>query len=79
MAQKDIAQKLLEDYEDVFADIVNVLVFEGKDVVHPDSLEASNIRSQYKAASDGMTYTKIGRYVLCTPASELPGIRALCL
>ena len=53
MAQKDIAQKLLEDYEDVFADIVNVLVFDGEEIVHPDALEASNLRSQYKAASDG--------------------------
>ena len=33
MAQKDITQKLLEDYEDVFADIVNVLVFDGETVV----------------------------------------------
>lgn len=53
MAQKDIAQKLLEDYEDVFADIVNVLVFDGEEVVRPDALEVSNLRSQYKAASDG--------------------------
>ncbi|MBQ6875643.1 MAG: Rpn family recombination-promoting nuclease/putative transposase [Lachnospiraceae bacterium] len=53
MAQKDIAQKLLEDYEDVFADIVNVLVFDGEEVVHPDALEPSNLLSQYKAASDG--------------------------
>ena len=52
MAQKDIAQKLLEDYEDVFADIVNVLVFDGAEVVHPDALEPSNLLSQYKAASD---------------------------
>ena len=37
MAQKDIAQKLLEDYEDVFADIINVLVFDGKEVVHPNA------------------------------------------
>ena len=36
MAQKDIAQKLLEDYEDVFADIVNVLVFDGEEIVHLD-------------------------------------------
>ena len=56
MAQKDIAQKLLEDYEDVFADIVNVLVFDGEEVVRPNALEASNLRSQYKAASDGLLH-----------------------
>ena len=53
MAQKDIAQKLLEDYEDVFADIVNVLVFDGETVIHPDSLEPTGLLSQYKAVSDG--------------------------
>ena len=29
-ASKDMAEKLLEDYEDVFADIVNILLFQGK-------------------------------------------------
>ena len=28
MGQKDLTEKLLEDYEDVFSDIFNVLVFE---------------------------------------------------
>ena len=28
MGQKDLTGKLLEDYEDVFSDIFNVLVFE---------------------------------------------------
>ncbi len=30
MGQKDIAEKTLEAYNDVFADIVNVLLFNGK-------------------------------------------------
>ncbi len=30
MGEKDITEKLLEDYPDVFADIFNVLVFDGK-------------------------------------------------
>ena len=29
MGQKDITEKLLEDYNDVFADIINGLVFKG--------------------------------------------------
>ena len=33
MGQKDIAEKTLEAYNDVFADIVNGLVFKGKKVV----------------------------------------------
>ena len=33
MGQKDIAEKTLEEYNDVFADIVNVLIFNGKRTV----------------------------------------------
>lgn len=49
MGEKDLTEKILEDYNDVFADIVNVLIFEGKDVVHPDALKNSSVYSQYKA------------------------------
>ena len=49
MGQKDISQKILEDYNDVFADIVNVLIFQGKQVVKPEELEDTKLRSQYKA------------------------------
>ena len=30
MGEKDLTEKILEDYNDVFADIMNALVFEGK-------------------------------------------------
>ena len=30
MGIKDLTEKILEDYNDIFADIVNVLVFKGK-------------------------------------------------
>ena len=43
VAEKDIAQKILEAYNDVFADIVNVLLFDGKEVIRPDELEAQGI------------------------------------
>ena len=33
MKDKDITQKMLEKYNDVFADILNVLLFDGKEVV----------------------------------------------
>ena len=38
MQEKDITQKMLERYDDVFSDIVNVLLFNGKMVVSEDSL-----------------------------------------
>ena len=30
MAEKDLTEKILEDYPDVFADIVNGLLFDGR-------------------------------------------------
>jgi len=38
MNGKDITQKMLERYNDVFADIVNVLLFNGKNIVDEDAL-----------------------------------------
>ncbi|EGG91047.1 hypothetical protein HMPREF0491_02397 [Lachnospiraceae oral taxon 107 str. F0167] len=38
MKPKDITQKMLEKYNDVFADILNVLLFEGIEVVDERSL-----------------------------------------
>ncbi len=35
MGEMDIAEKILESYNDVFADIVNVLLFNGKSVIKP--------------------------------------------
>ena len=49
MGQKDIVEKHLEDYNDVFADIVNALVFKGKQAVRPRDLMPVKVRSQYKA------------------------------
>ena len=48
MGERDITQKTLESYNDVFADIVNVLVFGGEQVVEADSLTDSQTFSQYK-------------------------------
>ncbi len=51
MAQKDIAERYLEDYDDVFADIINVLLFQGRQLVTADSLQSAKSRTQYKAES----------------------------
>lgn len=48
MGQKDIVEKKIEDYNDVFADIYNVLLF-GKDLINPNGLEAGPTESIYKA------------------------------
>lgn len=47
MGQKDITEKQLEDYNDVFADIYNVLVFE-KEVIDENRLRDGVTESRYK-------------------------------
>ena len=49
MADKDVTEKTLEGYSDVFADIVNVLLFHGKQFVKETELEDETPRSIYKA------------------------------
>lgn len=48
MGQPDIAEKYLESYPDVFADIVNVLLFDGRQVIHPEQLIDSETSDMYK-------------------------------
>jgi hypothetical protein len=49
LGEKDISEKILEDYNDVFADIVNVLLFGGKRIVKENQLENSGPASAYRA------------------------------
>lgn len=55
MGQKDLTEKLLADYNDVFADIVNGLLFEGKELIQPEDLITAQPISQYKA-EDGKVH-----------------------
>ena len=52
MAEKDITEKALESYNDVFADIANVLLFEGKEIISSEELEERQSRTYYKAAGE---------------------------
>lgn len=47
MGEKDIAEKSLEECNDVFADIVNVLLFDGEQVVSPYELMEASPYSNY--------------------------------
>lgn len=49
MNEKDLSEKILFDYNDVFADIVNGLIFCGENRVKKDMLESVSVKSQYKA------------------------------
>ena len=50
MGEKDLTEKLLMDYNDVFADILNAYLFNGEEFINPDNLENASTHSQYKAA-----------------------------
>ena len=49
MSEKDITEKHLMELEDIFADVVNVLLFNGEQVILPNSLKNGLTKSQYKA------------------------------
>ena len=49
MGAKDMTENYLEAYNDVFADIVNVLLFQGKRLVNPKQLRNSRAYAVYKA------------------------------
>ena len=53
MGEKDLTEKILEDYNDIFADIVNVLVFKGKQRIKPEDLETGAVHSQYRSDTSG--------------------------
>ena len=56
MKEKDITQKVLEDNNDIFADIVNVLLFDGKSEVEENELVNTTVHSQYKAEDGNLQY-----------------------
>ena len=68
MAEKDFREKRLEDFDDVFADIINGLLFNGEQRVDENDLESGMQRSAYKVEGkfeeqerDVKKYWKSGR------------------
>ena len=53
MAVKDITEKTLEAYNDVFADIVNVFLFNGKQLIAEQELEDAQPRSTQRVRRAG--------------------------
>ncbi len=62
MAEKDMTQKMLLEYPDVFADIFNALVFEGSSVLEPDKLV--QVPSENISIPDGVRAKQLFRDVL---------------
>lgn len=49
MGEKDVSTKILEEYDDVFADMINGFLFKGRQIVREDELEDAQPTSAYKA------------------------------
>ena len=49
MGEKDISRKALQEYNDVFADIINALLMNGEQIVRPEDLSDVNPRSNYNS------------------------------
>lgn len=54
MGQKDLTQKNLEFYPDVFADIINALLYGGKPVLQSDNLSAAPTETLYNSMNRGV-------------------------
>lgn len=50
MGEKDIAEKILASFNDVFADIINGLIFDGRQIVQEDDLTDATPMGYYKAS-----------------------------
>ena len=66
MGQKDLAEKNLEDYPDVFADVINVLAYEGKAVVMEENLQAAPTETLYLSKKGKMRnqFHDVSKYVM---------------
>ena len=51
MGNKDQTQKRLEDFSDIFADIINALLFNGEEIIKADELETITAKDTYTVES----------------------------
>ena len=66
MGQKDLTEKNLEFYPDVFADIFNALLYHGKQVLHPTELQAAPTETLY-TRQNGILHNQfhdVSKYVM---------------
>ena len=54
MGTKDVTTRRLEDFNEVFADIINVLAFEGERAVQPEDLIDLDLRSEFMSDGKGL-------------------------
>lgn len=66
MGQKDLSQKNLEQYPDVFADIVNALLYKGKQIILPESLQSAPTETFYPGIETDLhnQFHDVSQYVM---------------
>ena len=52
MGQKDLTEKSLEMYPDVFADVVNALIYHGRQVLQVKDLQAAPTETLYPSGEE---------------------------
>lgn len=52
MAQKDLTEKNLEFYPDVFADLINALLYKGKLILDPATLQPAPTETLYPGSTE---------------------------
>lgn len=64
MGQKDLAAKQFERSPEVFADVINVLIFEGEQIVSPKDLQPAPTESLYPAVNGVLRnqYNDVSKY-----------------
>ena len=74
LGEKDMTNKILETKNKIFADIMNVFLFNGEQVVKEDELTPADIESHYKA--DGSIHSQ-ERDILKFYANAVIGIKSV--
>jgi len=66
MGQKDLTQKNLEQYPDVFADIINSLLYEGKQIILPATLQPAPTETVYPGDNTDLhnQFQDVSQYVM---------------
>ena len=63
MAEKDVTEKILMSYADVFADCINTLVYDGERQLDPDDTQPAPTESFYKAGKAHNQFCDASRYL----------------
>lgn len=73
MGQKDLASKKLERRPEIYADIINALIYEGEQISKPENLQPASVESIYEGNCGILRnqYNDVSKYEMCNGKIEL--------